>query len=85
MLAPISRPVFSSCRWRSPAAPSGAVPATSMYCPPTIPCTPVAAASSRAAASRLAGSPCLLGQQQPERLGVEAVAGQDRHVLAERP
>ena len=57
MLAAISRPVLSSCRRRSPAAPSGAVPATSRYWPPTIPWTPVAAASSRLAASTSAGSP----------------------------
>ncbi len=32
----------------------------------------------------LAGFGCLLGQEQAERLGEEAIAGQDRHVLAER-
>ena len=58
MLAPISRPVFSSCSRRRPSGPADAVSATSMYCPPTMPLTPVAAASSRAAASRSAGSAC---------------------------
>ncbi len=54
-LAPINRPVFSSCNRRSPSAPAGSQPLTSTYCPPTIPPTPVASASSTAAASTRSG------------------------------
>ena len=54
-----------------------------MYCPPTMPLTPVAAASSPTAASTLRGLARLLGEHEPERLGVERVAGEDRDVLAE--
>ena len=78
----ISRPVFSSCSSRRPPAPSGACRLTSTYWPPTMPLTPVAAASSRGAASTPLGSPRLLAEVA-ERLGVEPVAGEDRDVLAE--
>ena len=54
-----------------------------MYWPPTIPLTPVAVASSAAAASSVRRArPSGARQQVAERLGVEAVAGQDRDVLA---
>ena len=53
-----------------------------MYWPPTMPLTPVAAASSQTAASRLRGVAGLLVEDEPERLGVEAVAGEDGDVLA---
>ena len=53
-----------------------------MYWPPTMPLTPVAAASSPTARSRLARVAALLGEDEPERLRVEAVAGEDGDVLA---
>ena len=79
--AAISAPVFSSCRWRSStarglAAPrrgTGRRPCRRRRRRPT---------SSRTAASTLAGSPVLLGQRQAQRLGEQAVAGEDRDVLA---
>src|SRR5664280_164474 len=46
--APIRRPVLSSCRRRSAVPPAGVCGRTSAYCPPTMPLTPVAAASSAA-------------------------------------
>src|SRR3954452_7515218 len=49
----MSRPVFSSCSRRRSDAPL-----MSMYCPPTMPWTPVATASSRIASSTCWGSPC---------------------------
>ena len=81
--APIRRPVFSSCSRRSAAGPDGVPAFTSAYCPPTMPFTPVAAASSAAAASTRSGGERLVGEQVAKRLRVESVAGEDRHVLAE--
>ena len=53
-----------------------------MYWPPTMPLTPVAAASSQTAASTSRRLALLVAQHEPERLGVEPVARQDRDVLA---
>jgi hypothetical protein len=63
----------------------GAVPATSRYCPPTIPSTPGRGGqlAPRGQHVRRADRPAGR-QQQPERLRVEPVAGEDRDVLAER-
>ena len=80
--APIRRPVLSACRVRSSSA-CVAAPATSRYCPPTMPSTPVAAASSATRGEHARRLALLRGQQEPERLGVERVAGEDRDVLAE--
>ena len=53
-----------------------------MYWPPTIPLTPVAVASSAAAARSLSRLGLLVGEQVAEGLRVEPVAGEDRDVLA---
>ena len=66
---------------RRPSASSSS-PVTSTYWPPTMPSTPVAAASSRSAASTRSGGAGLLAEE-PHRLGEEPVAGEDRDVLAE--
>ena len=49
-----------------------------MYCPPTIPWTPDAAVNSAQAGDDPRRIAALLDQHQPDRLGVERVAGQDR-------
>ena len=82
--AAISRPVFSSCRRRRPrgvqVAVGGHVEELAAH-------HPADARGGRQLAragehvGRLAG---LLGERQPQRLGEQAVAGEDRHVLAER-
>ena len=62
----------------------GAVPATSMYWPADHPLDPGRGGQLARRRSTLRRLAALLGQQQPERLGVERVAGEDRDVLAER-
>ena len=57
-------------------------PATSTYWPPTMPSTPVAAVSSRERGEH-PGRLARLLAEEPDRLGEEAVAGEDRDVLAE--
>ena len=76
------RPVLSACSVRRSSS-AAASPATSMYWPPTMPWTPVAAAISPSAASTRVAAAGLARQDEVERLREEAVAGQDGHVLAE--
>ena len=80
--ASIRRPVLRACSWRSSSS-RVAVAATSMYCPPTMPCTPVAQATSDSAATHARGLALLAVGDQPEGFGEQAVAGEDGDVFAE--
>ena len=54
-----------------------------MYCPPTMPCTPVARATSDSAAEQPRGLALLVVGDQPEGFGEQAVAGEYGDVFAE--
>ena len=69
---------------RTARSRSAVAPATSRNWPPTIPCVPAAVTTSRIAGDHVGRLALLLVEREAERLGEQAVAGQDRHVLAER-
>ena len=91
---PLPRGSARRRRWRRSAGRSSARaaraaprrraprPATSTYWPPTMPSTPVAAASSPQRGEHPRRLARLLAEE-PDRLGEEPVAGEDRDVLAE--
>ena len=82
--APIRRPVFSSCTGAAAGrARPGVRGLTSAYCPPTIPFTPVAAASSAAALSTRSGAERWSVSRWRNASAYSPSPGEDRHVLAE--
>ena len=60
----------------------GPASVTSTYWPPTIPSTPVARGELARAQRRRVRRALLALGEEPDRLGEEPVAGEDRHVLA---
>ncbi len=84
MLAAISRPVLSSCRWRSPPAPSASRAGDVQVLPADHPLHAGCGSQLTCGGEQVGRLRLLAREQQAERFRVEAVAGEDRDLLAER-